>query len=357
MVTSYLVRGIVMASLLLLLVAGCAPPAPTPTVVSPAEEAAKEAQFYQGKTITFIVPYATGGGYDAWARLIAPYLSKHTGATVVVNNMPGAGGLTATNKLYATEPNGLTIGIINGPGTLQNQLTGAAGVQYDLLKFTYIGRVTTDDRVLAVGPKGKYKTIEAMRQATDKVKLGAPGVGSDIFVESAYLAEILGFKLDLIAGYDTSEEVDLAVVRGELDGAAGSYASKVAMIRSGDLIPILQYGKRKIADLPNVPSLEDLTGISEEGKKIIKTLLALREIGRPIVAPPGVPAARAAFLEQALKKALDEPELKELAKKQKMEVIYMSAAELRQTVKDGLDLPPEQIKRLQDILAKYRPSK
>jgi len=318
---------------------------------------AKEAEFYKGKTLTFVVPYATGGGYDAWARLLAPYLTKHTGATVVVSNQPGAGGLTATNQLYATEPNGLTIGIINGPGTLQSQLSGAAGVKYDLLKFTYIGRVTTDYRLLAVGKNGKYKTIEAMRQATDKVKLGAPGVGSDIFAESALLAEALGIKLNLIAGYDTSEEVDLAVVRGELDGATGSYASKVAMIQSGDLIPILQYGKRKIADLPNVPTLTDLPGISDEGKQIIKTILALREIGRPIVAPPGVPAARAAFLEQALKKALDEPELKELAKKQKMEIIYMDATELRQVVKDGLDLPPEQIKRLQDILAKYRPAK
>lgn len=317
----------------------------------------KETEFYKGKVIEFIVPYKTGGGYDAWARLIAPYLEKYTGATVVVKNIPGAGSLTGTNQLYAAEPNGLTIGILNGPGTMQAQLTNAEGVKFDLLKFTWLGRVTAEPRVIVVGPKAKYKTIEAMREAKEPVKFGAPGLGSSMFMDAALLGEALGIKMDIITGYETSEEVDLAVIRGELDAAAGSYPSKAAMVKTGDLIPVLQYGKEKIADLPNVPLLAELGGISDEGKKLIDIVVALGEIGRPIAAPPGVPPERAKFLEEALKKSLEDPGLIEMAKKQEQEVAYMSAEETRQLVDKGANLSPELKQKLQEILGRYQPAK
>lgn len=353
-----LVFVLVMGILLIAVASGCGGKTPAPSQGGAgAGTATAQAEFYKGKVIDFIVPYKTGGGYDAWARLIAPFLEKYTGATVVIKNIPGAGSLTGTNQLYAAEPNGLTIGIINGPGAMQAQLTEVEGVKFDLLKFTWLGRVTSDPRVIVVGSKAKYKTIEQMRQATEPVKFGAPGLGSSMFMDAALIGEALGIKMDLVTGYETSEEVDLAVIRGELDAAAGSYASKVAMIKNGDVIPVLQYGKEKVADLPNIPLLTELPGINEQGRKLIDIIMALGEVGRPIAAPPGVPAERAKFLEEALKKSLEDPSLIEMAKKQEEVPRYLSAEEMRQVVNSGVNLEPELKQRLQEILARYQPAK
>ncbi len=330
--------------------------APTASGVSEAD-LAKEADFFKGKTGDFVVPYATGGGYDSWVRVLAPFMKKYTGANWVVKNVPGAGSLVGTNQIYTAEPNGLTIGIINGVGVTQAQLTDASGVQFDLAKFSYLGRITTDQRLLTVGAKSKYKTIEDVRKSAEKVKFGAPGPGSSNFVESVLIATALDIKLDMITGYDVSDEVDLAAVRGELDVSAGSYASKLPMMKSGDLIPILQYGREKIADLPNVPMLTALPSVSAEGKGLIAIALTLGEIGRPVVAPPGVPAARLAFLELAMKKSLQDPELLELTKKQKMDILYLSSADTTAMVKAGVGLTAEQKKRLQELIKQYTPSK
>ncbi len=318
---------------------------------------AKEADFFKGKNVDFVVPYATGGGYDTWVRLLAPIMKKYTGANWIVKNVPGAGSLVGTNQIYTADPNGLTVGIINGVGVTQAQLTDTSGVQYDLAKFSYLGRITTDQRLLTVSSKSKYKTIEDLRKATDKIKFGAPGPGSSNFVESVLIATALGIKIDMITGYDVSDEVDLAVVRGELDVAAGSYSSKLPMMKSGDLVAVLQYGKEKIADLPNVPMLTALPNVNDEGKGLIAITLALGEIGRPVVGPPGIPASRLKFLEMALKKSLEDRELLDLIAKQKMEVLYLSSVDTSVMAKAGVGLTAEQKKRLQDLLKQYTPTK
>jgi tripartite-type tricarboxylate transporter receptor subunit TctC len=336
-----------------------APPQPTLTPPGGISEAdlAKEADFFKGKNVDFVVPYATGGGYDTWVRVLAPFMKKYTGANWIVKNVPGAGSLVGTNQIYAADPNGLTVGIINGVGVTQAQLTDTSGVQYDLAKFSYLGRITTDQRLLTVSSKGKYKTIDDMRKATDKIKFGAPGPGSSNFVESVLIATALGIKIDMVTGYDVSDEVDLAVVRGDLEVAAGSYSSKLPMMKSGDLIAVLQYGKEKIADLPNVPILTALPNVSDEGKGLIAITLALGEIGRPIVGPPGIPAARLKFLEIALKKSLEDRELLDLITKQKMEVLYLPSVDTSVMAKAGVGLTAEQKKRLQDLLKQYTPTK
>lgn len=368
---------IAIAALIVALGTACATPTPAPqptqapaqATSAPAQPAAtqanaggddlaKEAEFYKGKTVDFIVPYSTGGGYDQWARVLAPVLPKYTGATFVVKNVPGAGSLVGSNQLYAAEPNGLTIGILNGSGVMQAQLTDAAGVKLDLAKFTWLGRIVTDQRVITVGTKSKFKTIESMRTSTDKVKFGAPGLGSSNFVESAIIIQALGIKnADIVLGYDTSEEVDLAVIRGDLDAAAGSYPSKLTQIKSGDLIPVLQYGRSKITDLPNVPLLTELSGVDDQGKQLIKVALALGELGRPLAAPPGLSASRAKFLEQAIQKALQDPDLLAAAKKQSLDIVYLSASDISKLVTEGVNLSPDQKSALKAVLAKYQPSK
>jgi tripartite-type tricarboxylate transporter receptor subunit TctC len=314
----------------------------------------KEAEFFKGKVIDCIVPLKAGGGYDAWIRALSPSLAKNTGATVVIKNVPGAGSLIGTNRMYTSDPNGLTIGILNGPGVMQAQITGIEGVKFDLQKFTWLGRLTAEQRVFAVGRKSKYKTIEAMRQTKERVKYGSMGPGSSGFLEAAILGEALGINIDLISGYEASEEADLALIRGEVDMTAGSFSSKIDMVKNGDLSFIAQFGNAIIPELANVPNLARLSGVSDEGKQLLELVIALGELGRPIVAPPGLSPERSKFLEDALKRSLEDPDFVQLAKKQGMEILYLPPGELKKLVDRGINLPPAIKKKLIDTLAKYQ---
>jgi tripartite-type tricarboxylate transporter receptor subunit TctC len=319
--------------------------------------ATKEADFYKGKVIDCIVPYRTGGGYDNWVRALSLFFTKYTGATLVTKNMPGAGGLVGTNKLYTSDTNGLTIGILNGPGLMQAQLTGIGGVKFDLLKFTWLGRLTSEQKVICVGSKSKFKTLEAMKQSARPIKFGAPGLGSSMFMEAALAAEALGLKIDLVTGYETSEEVDLAVIRGELDAATGSFSSKIDTVKNGDMALVAQFGDVKETDLTNVPNLGNLPGMSSEGKQLIELLVALGGSGRFMAGPPRANPERMKVLEEALKKTLEDPGFIQLAKKQQMDIIYLPPGGLLRIIEKGVYLSPGLKGKLQEILARYQPKK
>ena len=313
----------------------------------------KAAEFYRGKAIECIVPYKTGGGYDAWVRSLAPFFKKYTGATLVIKNVPGAGSLIGTNKLYVADPNGLTIGILNGPGALQAQLTGISGVKYDLTKFTWIARLTMEQRVICVGAKSKYKTIEAMRKATRPIKFGASGIGSPTFLDLALLGEALGIKAEIITGYETMNEVDVAVLRGEIDAALGSYSSKFPLLQSGDMIAVAQYGGVKMVELKNVPDVTTLPGLTDEGRQLISLVVTLLKIGRPLAAPPNMSPARAKFLEEAVKKSLEDPGFVAMAQKQGMEIFFLPGSEEKKLIEAGLTISPSLKRRVIEIMAKY----
>ena len=319
--------------------------------------ATKEADFYKGKTIDCIVPYKTGGGYDAWVRAMSPFFGKITGATLVIKNMPGAGSLVGTDRLFVSDPNGLTIGILNGPGVMQAQVTEVAGVKFDLRKFTWLGRLTSEQQICCVGAKSPYKTIEAMQKTTRPVKFGAPGVGSSMFMIAALMGELLGIKIDLISGYETSEEVDLAVIRGELDAAWGSFSSKIDMVNNKDLVLVCQAGNVKMPEMEKVPNLGKWPGLSGENKILADLMVAQVEIGRSMAGPPGMPVQRTQLLVEGIKKTLDDPGFLEIAKKQQMEVFYMPPSELSRMIESGINLPPNVKKRFVEVLARYQPKK
>jgi tripartite-type tricarboxylate transporter receptor subunit TctC len=223
-------------------------------------QAAGAADFYKGKVVGCIVPYKTGGGYDAWIRTISPFFKKYAGATLVVNNIPGAGSLVGMNKLYAADPNGLTIGIMNGVGALLAQLTDVRGVKYDLAKYTWLCRLTAEERVIVAGKKSKFQSIEAMQKATAAapVKVGAPGMGSSNFYEGGLITEALGIPIDMVTGYETANEVNMAIIRGEIDIATGSYSSVMNEVKNGDMVAVTHYGAMDMPDLAKVPKVTSL---------------------------------------------------------------------------------------------------
>lgn len=317
-----------------------------------AAQSASQKAFYKGKVITFIVPYKTGGGYDTWTRMITPGIKAYTGANVVIKNMPGAGTMVGTNKLYFSEPNGLTIGIINGPGAMQSKLTGIRGAKFDLLKFTWLGRLTAEQRVICVGSKSKYQTIEAMRQSSKTFKFGVTGIGSPSFLDVSLIGKALNIKTQIITGYGGSREVDLAIIRGELDAMAGSYSSLYPVIKNKDLIPVVQYGNSKMPGLADIPNIFDLPGVAEGDKHLLNLVVAILEVGRSIVAPPGLSPERTAFLTAAIKASLEDPRFIKNAKKRKMVILYQPPSAVRNLAEKGLSISPDLKKRVMKIMGR-----
>lgn len=296
--------------------------------------------FYKDKTVNFIVPYKTGGGYDRYARMIVPYLQKYVpGITVVVRNAEGGGGLVGTNELYLAKPDGLTIGMVNGVGAVTNQATGIPGVKYDLNKFTWIGRINNEPKVVVLGANSPYKSLDDLKKAGEKVKFSVNGVGSSEYVSLEVLKKIAKLNMDIVAGYNTTAECDMAVLRGEVSGSSGSISSKLPLISSQKVVPILLFGKEKDPSIPNVPLAPEVFTGTE--KKMAEDYIALLELGRIVAAPPGLPPERVQLLREALEKSLKDPAFLEEAKKSKSDISYLGGEETRSLISQSLSMPPE----------------
>ena len=192
--------------------------------------AAGDTEFYRGKTVTYIVSTAPGAGYDFHGRLVSEYMQRNLpGSTFVVKNMPGAGHIIGANFIYASKPDGLTIGTFN-TGLIYNQLTGLQSIKFDLAKFSWLGKGEEETRVfLAISQTG-ITTFDQLKTA--KMKIPVSGVGTAAYVESRLIIEALGLNFEIIPGYATAEE-HLALRRGEVQGAAGGRTSYQEFVDQG----------------------------------------------------------------------------------------------------------------------------
>ncbi|OLS99725.1 hypothetical protein BJF90_38360 [Pseudonocardia sp. CNS-004] len=153
-----------------------------------------------GQTVSLVVPYEPGGGYDSYARLLAPYLEGETGATVAVQNQPGAGGLLALNNLLTESPDGTTIAIMNGVGAGGSSLAGADGAQFGLADFTYIGRVVSEPPLIVTSASGPYQTFDAVR-AAQGFRWGSTGPGAEDYVTASLLNAVFGVDAQIVTGF------------------------------------------------------------------------------------------------------------------------------------------------------------
>jgi tripartite-type tricarboxylate transporter receptor subunit TctC len=289
------------------------------------------AGFYEGKTVTMIVPHSASGGFAKYAQLLAPEIAKQLKArTVKVEHHSGAGGLVGQNLVWHAKPDGLTFGLTSGPGLVLAQLGGAEGVQFDAVKFTWLGRAALDDRVIFVGAKSPIKSIE------DVVKLGRPfkvpsqGVDED-FYGMAMLADILGFKPQFVTGFEGAGDTTLTVVKGETDGRLTSWTSAVPMLKTGDIRPILSVGEVRYPDAPNVPNAMELV-TDPAKKKTITALINIQRVHRSLFGPPNLPPAIAEELRAGILAALKDPQLQEAAKKANLPIGPMDGATQQKVV-------------------------
>ena len=299
--------------------------------------------FYKGKTIRFLVPFAPGGAVDLWARALSPYLEKHSGSKVLVENIPGAGGLVGSAQLYSlTKPDGLTIGLQFVTNLVLAEMLELEGARFEFDKFTNIGRVDVIWRILFASKASGFKSIEDMQKAAKPIRFGVTDKSSASAVDIGIMSEAFGLKSKIIPGYKGSREYMLAVAAGrELDGASAQLIGFEDYVEKGDLVTVAVQGPKRFPNLPRVPTVSETPTTKHEAKKLLDLLKVLGESGRVVLAPPGLPDERRLFLEKALLESLKEPALLDWAKKNDLEPSPLSGNECKLLVRQLSDLVPK----------------
>ena len=312
----------------------------------PGDAAAGE-EFFAGKTVTLVVPFSPGGGYDSYARMIAPYLQEELGAgNVVVENEPGAGGLLAINRLTTDNSEGLRIAIMNAVGVAGATIAGAEGAAFGLDELSYIGRVGQESHLWVTGADSQHEDVEQVIEQ-GSFRFGSTGPGAADYVISNLLMEILRLENgEIITGFEGSSENELAVTRGDVDGMTGDFDSRIQAVEDGDHRALLVIGPEGDERVPDAPAIVDLE-LDDEQRDVVDALLNLLAMGRPLVASPNVPEAHLAALRAALERALANEELQQEAETTGRPLNYLSGEEMEEVVRSLMEAPPAFVSTLE----------
>lgn len=304
---------------------------------------------FSNKTISLYIGFSPGGGYDLYGRLAARHMGDFISGkpTIVAKNMPGAGGLKMTNWLYNVAPkDGTALG--SAPQQLAvEQALGSDGIQYDVRKFTWIGRLTPIVEISYTWHTSKTKSLEDARKF--ETVMGGSGPTSPTITHLKELNAFAGTKFKPIPGFKGSSEVNLAMQRGEVDGATKSWAS--AKVSNRDWLEekkiniLVQYAMERAPDLPDVPSMVEL-GRTDEDRKALEFLAIGNEMGRTVFAPPGLSPDVTATLRDAFDRMAKSEAFKEDTTKRKIETGPLGGAALEKLVERTLDVSPAIVARV-----------
>jgi tripartite-type tricarboxylate transporter receptor subunit TctC len=314
--------------------------------------------FYKGKQIRIIVGSDAGGGYDAWARLMARYWPDYIpGApSFIVQNMPGASSLTAINYVANSVPKDGTV-----IAAVQNQmgyeplldLSGSKnGIQFDALKMNWIGSTSKEVAIIAVNSSSPVKTLkDAMEQ---ELVTGSSGVATSNTIYPNVLNATAGTKFKVINGYKGQPEVASAMEKGEVQGSAGWFYSSFKSthgdwLKTGQARLIAQIGIAKHPELADVPLVLDFAKTPEDRQEMELAFASLI-MGRPYVAPPDVPADRVKLLRDTFMKTLEDPRLQADAAKQRLEVGAMSGEAIQKMLSEQYQTPKRIVDKVHQLM-------
>jgi tripartite-type tricarboxylate transporter receptor subunit TctC len=321
---------------------------------------AAQSPFYEGKTVRIVVGFSPGGTYDVWARLMAHHMSKYVPGSpaFLVQNMTGGGSMVAANYIYnVAKPDGLTFGLVT-PALYIEQLTGRKEVQFDWLKFSYVGSPEKTARIFYIRSDTGYKTIEDIRKAAEPPKCGATGIGTASYYWPKLLADTFGFKLNIVSGYPGAADVNLAIEKAEMHCWGGTVQAYFGSepgrtwARTGFVRVLTQGGRKRnprLSDVPTVWEVMDKHRTDELTRGLTKVLLSPDDLGRPLFGPPGVRADRVKVLRAAFVKLMNDPDVLAEARKKGLEPAPFTGDEIEGLVKE-LVQPPEVIQRMQTFL-------
>lgn len=286
--------------------------------------------FYKGKVLNLVIFGSPAGGHTRYTRLVAPYIEKYLGAREVrISNMPGGGGLKGANHLWETKPDGSTIALASIPTLILAPIAGSPGAKFDATKFVFLGRITSEPRVLAVGGKSPIKTIQDVEKLKRPFVYPSQGTDED-FYTMAVLADALGFKLKAVTGYEGNADTALAVIKGDGDGQITSYSQALASIKSGDKRPILTIASQRYPDFPNVPTALEVAPPAKRAG--IQAIINTIELHRSLIGPPKMNPQATAALRAAVTAAMKDPALLAEADKKKMDLSAMDGAKEQELV-------------------------
>ena len=303
------------------------------------------ADFYNGKTVTYIVATSPGGGYDLYGRFVAEYMQKYLpGSTFVVKNVPGAGHLVGTNTIYASKPDGLTIGTFN-TGLIYNQLIGLEGVKFDLAKMSWIGKAASDPRIVVVSADSPIKSFKDLAEMKQPVNFATAGVGSAAYVETTVLLNVLNLPIKVQSGYNGNDD-QLAMRRGEIIGTIASRSSWQQYVDNGYGRFIAQIGGAQ-KDLPQLSTLVT----DPTAKAFIALVESQGDLSRLTAGPPGIPEDRLAALRNAYRKAMADPELLAKTNKAEKPIEALVGEDVAKKIKAALEQPPKTVEMLKAAMS------
>jgi tripartite-type tricarboxylate transporter receptor subunit TctC len=320
-----------------------------------------QSAYYQGKTITIIVGYQAGDGYDVWSRLLAGHLGKHISGNpaIITQNMPGAGSMIAANHVYnLAKPDGLTIGSI-GPSLYLDQLVGKKEVQFDWAKFGWIGSTERTAWLLYMKTDTPYKSIEDVRKASQPPKCSATSTGTSGHFIPKLLEESVAAKFNVVMGYRGGAEQDLAFERGEVvcrSLSIPTFFSREPFTtwRKKNLVRILvQTGRKRDTKLPEVPTIHELMNeykTPAAKRALVSAILASGDLGRPFVLPPAVPPERLKMLRDGFRKTLADPNFLADVKARRLEADPDYGEELEIIAKEAVNHPRDIVERMKKVL-------
>lgn len=320
-----------------------------------------QAPFYQGKTITIAAGTKAGDVYDLYPRLLAEFWPKHIpgNPNIIVQNVPGAASLIAANQVYnIAKPDGLTLAAIY-PALYFDQLIKRPEVKYDWAKWNWLGSPVKSNQLLYMRADTPYKSMDDIRKAATAPKCGSTGIASAGYYVPKLLEEVLSTKFDIVSGYVSGQDIDLAVERGELQCRAftiTAYYAREPFIswRKRNFTNVLvQTGSQRdarIKDAPTIYELMDKNKTSGAGRTLAKVILSSGDFGRPIVAPPGVPADRVKILRDAFDRTVTEAAFLAEAERRRLEIDPTGSDEMESLAKDVMATPSDIVGRMRKLL-------
>ena len=313
---------------------------------------AQDGDFYRGKTITIIIPIGPGGAYDAYARVLSRHLGRHLpgNPTIVARNMPGGGGVIASNHLYNVAPqDGTTLAIIIS-SFANDQLFDNPQIRYDAQKFLAIGRLLDTTSVLFFWHTSPIKTLRDLYERPSTI--GITAVNDAPAYRLRAMNRLLGTKVKLVPGYPSARDFVLASERRETDGGTSTYVGLSQMfspyLREKKLNILVQFAARRDRFMPDVPTVIELTK-DPEAIAVFKFLVATDEIGRSLFATPNVSPARLALLRSAFQRMLADAEFRAEAEQLKLPLAPKAGEEMQEIVADTLKISPEVLAKVKEL--------
>lgn len=308
--------------------------------------------FFKGKTVTMLVGVSAGGEYDLHTRMIARHIGKHLpgSPTVIVQNMTGAGGIIMANFLYSVAPqDGTHLAVVQN-GFPAMQAIGKRKVQFDTTKFHWIGAITPTVETMALWKSAGARTVDEARKK--EIPIGSVGNANITYAFPMLLNAYAGTRFKLITGYRGGNNINLAMETGEVGGRNNTWSSWKTTRRhwldKKDIV-IIAYGGPKPDDIGDVPSIESFAK-TEEDRRVMRLILSGTYLGRPMVAPPGVPADRVKVIREAFMAAMKDPAFLKEAEISKVEVNPVRGEDMEKVVKEVLAYPAAVKKRAGDFV-------